>query len=114
MTAKIFSWFAAANSRVSRRFGDLTWLAFVLAQVADGSLTYIGIKALGSGVEANPLIGWSIAATGAPLAIVGAKSFALACGMVLHLRAMHRVIAVLTAVYLAASVWPWAVVLWPH
>ena len=85
----------------------------MLAQVADGSLTYLGIKAFGASVEANPLLAWYISVCGATLAIVGAKTFAVACGTVLHLRAMHAAIAVLTAVYLAASVWPWAVLLWP-
>ena len=93
------------------RLGNLVWLAFVLAQVADGSLTYVGIKTFGASIEANPLLSWYIAAGGATLTIVGAKVFAVACGAILHLRAMHSAIAVLTVVYFIASVWPWTVVL---
>ena len=89
------------------------WLVFVLAQVADGSLTYLGIKTLGTAIEANPLLAWYMTAGGATVAIVGAKLFALACGIVLHLRAMHGVMALLTVLYVAASLGPWAVVLWP-
>ena len=93
--------------------GSIVWLAFVLTQVADGSLTYLGIKTFGAAIEANPLLSWYMAVGGVTLAIVAAKTFAVACGAVLHLRAMHGAIAILTAVYLAASVGPWAVLLWP-
>ena len=75
-------------------------------------MTYIGIKTFGTAVEANPLLCWYIVAGGATLAIVGAKLFALACGAVLHLRAMHGVMALLTATYVAMSLWPWTVLLW--
>lgn len=111
--ATLFPSLVGPKPAIAPRLGDLIWLAFVLAQVADGSLTYVGLKTFGTAVEANPLLGWSIAAAGGTLAIIGAKMFALACGAVLHLRAMHRVIAILTAVYVAASVWPWSIVLWP-
>jgi Domain of unknown function (DUF5658) len=100
------------NPRVRPRLEGLVWLAFVVAQVADGSLTYLGIKTFGTAIEANPLLSWYIAVGGVTTTIVGAKAFAVACGAVLHLRAMHGAIAVLTLVYLAASVWPWTVLLW--
>lgn len=89
------------------------WTAFVLAQVADGSLTYLGIRIFGPTIEANPLLAWYMAIGGATFAIVAAKIFALACGAILHLRAMHGAIALLTALYVAASVGPWALLLWP-
>jgi uncharacterized protein DUF5658 len=103
---------AFIHPSASRHFGSLAWFAFVLAQVADGSLTYLGIKTYGAAIEANPLLSWYIAVGGVPTALVGAKAFALACGAVLHLRAMHVAVAVLTVVYLAASVWPWTLLLW--
>jgi hypothetical protein len=82
-------------------------------QVADGALTYVGLATLGTHVEANPLLAWCIAASGVTVPIVGAKAFALACGALLHLQAMHGVVAVLTAFYVAAALWPWTIVLWP-
>jgi Domain of unknown function (DUF5658) len=88
------------------------WFAFVLTQIIDGVLTYIGISTFGPHVEANPLLSWYIAATGVTLAVIGAKLFALGCGAVLHLLARHGCIAVLTAFYVAAALWPWAVVFW--
>jgi Domain of unknown function (DUF5658) len=93
------------------QFANVIWIAFVLTQIFDGLLTYIGISTLGPTVEANPVLSWYIAATGVTLAVIGAKLFALGCGAVLHLLARHGCIAVLTGLYLAAALWPWAVVL---
>jgi uncharacterized protein DUF5658 len=94
------------------QFANVIWIAFVLTQIFDGLLTYIGISTLGPNVEANPVLSWYIAATGVTLTVIGAKLFALGCGAVLHLLARHGCIAVLTGLYVAAALWPWAVVLW--
>lgn len=87
--------------------GDLVLLAFILAQAADGALTYLGIATFGSAIEGNPLLAWGIGAVGTGTALFIAKIFAVICGATLHLRSMHRTIAALTLVYLAAAVWPW-------
>jgi Domain of unknown function (DUF5658) len=89
-------------------FGKGVLLLFVLTQVADGVFTYFGIKTFGAAIEGNPLVAWYVAAYGAGIAIVGAKGFAVACGITLHLRAMHRTIGALTIVYLTAALWPWS------
>ena len=88
-------------------FGDGILLAFILAQAADGAFTYLGV-ATGSAVEGNPLVAWSIAMFGAGVAVVGAKTMAIACGATLHMQAMHRTIGLLTILYLAAAVLPWS------
>jgi len=95
---------------VTRRsiFGDAVLLVFILAQVADGVFTYIGVSRFGTVIEGNPLLGWYIAMFGAGAAVIGAKSFAVACASTLHLRAMHRTIGVLAIIYLAAAVLPWS------
>jgi hypothetical protein len=90
------------------RFGDGVLLVFILAQVADGLFTYVGIKTFGAAIEGNPLVAWYVATFGAGIAIIGAKGLAVACGAALHLRAMHRTIGVLTIMYLSAAVWPWS------
>jgi len=95
------------------RLGDVTWVAFVAAQVTDGALTYVGIRAFGPSIEGNPLLAWLIAVAGAGLALFGAKTFALGCGTVLHLHGMHRSLAVLTTVYVGTALWAWIIVLWP-
>jgi hypothetical protein len=92
-------------------FGDAAFLAFVVAQVSDGLLTYLGIIAFGIGIEANPLVAWYAGSYGIGVSIVSIKLFAITCGAVLHLNAMHRTLSALTLVYAAVAVWPWTRVL---
>src|SRR5258706_15358152 len=94
-------------------FGKGVLLVFILTQVADGLFTYLGIKTFGAAIEANPLVAWYVAVYGAGIAVVGAKGFAVACGIALHMRAMHRTIGALTLVYVTAALWPWSVVFPP-
>jgi hypothetical protein len=101
------------NLLPSARAGNMTWIAFVIAQVSDGALTYVGISTFGPGIEANPLLAWLIAVSGLGSAILGAKAFALGCGTLLHLQGMHRALAALTAVYAGFAVCQWIAVLWP-
>jgi Domain of unknown function (DUF5658) len=91
-------------------FGKGVLLLFILTQVADGLFTYLGIKTFGTAIEANPLVAWYVAAFGVGIAVIGAKGFAVACAMALHLRAMHRTIGALTLVYVTAALWPWSLV----
>lgn len=91
-------------------FGKGVLVVFILTQVADGLFTYLGIKTFGTAIEANPLVAWYVAVYGAGLALFGAKAFAVACGIGLHLRAMHRTIGALTLVYVTAALWPWSLV----
>ena len=92
-------------------FGDAVLLVFILAQLADGVFTYIGIATFGTAVEGNPLLAWYVAMFGAGAALIGAKSVAVACASTLHLRAMHRTVGVLAVIYLAAAVLPWSWIL---
>jgi hypothetical protein len=89
-------------------FGGLMLLAFSSVQVADGYFTYLGVRAYGVTIEANPLIAWYIGAFGPATALVGAKTLAVACGLVLYLAARHRAIGLLTLGYLGVSIWPWS------
>ncbi len=95
--------------RASRRYvGDVVMVGFIAAQLLDGVLTYCGVRALGSSVEANPLIRVAIAASGVGAGIGTAKVFALALGFVLHLRHIHGAVALLTALYVVGAILPWA------
>lgn len=87
--------------------------AFIVAQVLDGALTYVGVSLYGVQIEANPVLTWYMVAIGPAAALVGAKAFAVGCGYVLHQRSRHRVLGLLTIVYLLATVTPWSQVLWP-
>jgi hypothetical protein len=88
-------------------FGNAAIMLFLLAQGADGALTYVGVNMLGPGVEGNPLLATLIVSLGVTPALVGAKALASALGIALHLLGVHRVVAALTAVYAAGAVIPW-------
>ncbi len=90
------------------RFGDLVIIAFLLSQAADGVLTYVGVRTMGMGIEGNPLMTSLMAALGEAPALAWAKLAAATFGMVLHLTGVHRVVAMLTAYYVAAALLPWA------
>lgn len=94
-------------------FGNLVFVAFVAAQVCDGVLTYHGVARFGPQIEANPVLAWYVYAFGAGAALLGAKIFAVLCGMGLHLLGMHRTVGLLTASYVGAALIPWIEVLWP-
>ena len=84
------------------------WLViFVLLQLADGVLTYAAIERFGASAEGNPILATWIMITGAVPALIGAKLLACACGGVLYATGVHRVLVVLSALYLFAAVMPW-------
>jgi uncharacterized membrane protein len=96
---------------VSRRFGDIVVVAFLLAQASDGVLTYVGVTQLGLGMEGNPLLGWLMASFGSAAVLAAAKAAASAFGVALHLCAVHRLVAALALFYFAVAVVPWIGVL---
>ena len=78
-------------------FGDFVVLAFLVVQALDGALTYVGLATIGHVVEGNPLVAGLMA------------SFGLGIG--LHLFGTHRLVALLTALYVAVAIVPWLAVL---
>ena len=92
-------------------FGDCALLAFLLAQACDGVFTYVGFATFGPGIEGNPLIASLMTSVGGGPAVLGVKVVAGFFGIVLHLTGVHRVVAALTCLYIAAAVVPWATVL---
>jgi hypothetical protein len=95
----------------SARFGNIVVIAFLIAQACDGVFTYVGVATYGARVEANPVVGWLIAALGSGAGVATAKAAAGAFGIVLHLVAVHRVVAALAIFYLAVAIVPWISVL---
>lgn len=89
------------------RFGDVVLVLFLICQVLDGALTYVGVVTFGRSIEANPLLEWLMGAVGEGTAVTGAKVLAGTCGIALHLTAVHRIVALLTLVYLGVAVIPW-------
>ena len=89
------------------RFGDLTVVGFVLMQCLDAVFTYLGISIWGPAIEANPLISSAMAAGGIVAGLGAAKGVAIGFGMLLHLRRVHNLVALLTAIYFTAAILPW-------
>jgi hypothetical protein len=89
-------------------FGDVVVVGFLIVQCLDGVLTYLGVSIWGPDIEANPLISSAIALAGPIPGLAGAKLVAIGFGIMLHLRRVHNVVALLTLVYLAVAILPWA------
>ncbi len=88
-------------------FGDLVVVAFVIVQSLDGVFTYLGVTIWGPGIEANPLISAAVATAGPATALTCAKLLAIGFGIVLHLRRVHNLVALLTAIYAGVAILPW-------
>lgn len=88
-------------------FGDLAVLAFLVVQGLDGVFTYVGLRCWGLGIEANPVVSSTVHAVGLGPGLATVKLVAVAFGIALHLRRVHNVVALLTAIYLAAAILPW-------
>jgi hypothetical protein len=89
------------------RFGDLAVIGFVLVQCLDAVFTYRGVSIWGPSIEANPLISSAMATAGVLVGLCAAKGVAIGFGMLLHLHRVHSLVALLTAIYLAAAILPW-------
>ena len=92
-------------------FANVVVVAFLIAQACDGVFTYVGVSLYGTRMEGNPLLAWLMETIGHGAALATAKGMAGAFGIALHLSAVHRVLAVLAAFYLAVAVLPWMAIL---
>jgi hypothetical protein len=98
------------NRTRESRFGNGVVVAFLAVQALDGVLTYVGLS-LGRAAEGNPLVGTMMAVFGLGPGLAGAKLVAGSLGIALHLFGTHRLIALLTAFYVAAAIMPWIALL---
>ena len=116
MTTPVLPWTSPASGRRlvpgDGSFAEAIWIAFVVVQALDGAMTFVGIHTFGTYIEANPLLAWYMAALGPALALLAAKLFAVACGIMLYVTARHRTLAVLALTYLVAAVGPWMHIFW--
>lgn len=92
-------------------FGNIALVVFLLAQVLDGALTYVGISVYGPQMEGNPLIGWLMANIGEGLGLATAKVTAGIFGILLHVSAVHKAVAMLALFYFGAAIVPWVAIL---
>jgi hypothetical protein len=88
-------------------FGNWAIVLFLVMQGLDGVFTYVGLAVYGPSIEANPLLGWLMHSFGAGPALAGAKLTAAGLGIILHLVAVHRAVALLTVLYACAAILPW-------
>jgi hypothetical protein len=93
------------------RFGDIALIAFLVAQLLDGTFTYVGVITFGLGAEANPVVAALMMHFGVGSGLLGAKVAAAALGLCLHLRAVHKTVACLAGFYYAVAVAPWSMIL---
>jgi hypothetical protein len=100
---------ALQRARAARltRFGNWAIVLFLVMQGMDGVFTYVGMTIYGPSIEANPLLGWLMHAFGTGPALAGAKLTAAGLGIILHLVAVHRAVALLTLLYACAAILPW-------
>jgi hypothetical protein len=92
----------------------VTLLLFLAAQGFDGLFTYAAVSAYGLHAEGNFVIATGMAIVGPAAALCGAKTVAVACGVFLYLRGMHRTLSLLTIVYGVAAIGPWLMVFLRH
>ena len=83
-------------------------------QCLDGAFTYLGVSIWGLGIEANPLISSAVTAAGLAAGLTAAKLVAVMFGIALHLRRVHNLVALLTAIYFAAAILPWTALFLTH
>ncbi|PYR13103.1 MAG: hypothetical protein DMG00_07655 [Acidobacteria bacterium] len=77
-------------------------LAFFAAQILDGMFTYVGV------------ISSAVAVAGLGAGLTGVKAVAIGFGMLLHLRRLHTLVALLTAIYVAIAILPWTAIFLFH
>lgn len=83
---------------------------FLLSQVLDGVLTYIGVSRLGIDVEMNAWLASAMQAVGPAPALLSAKTVSCLCGAFLYLTASYRPLAVAAGLHLGFAVVPWIVI----
>jgi len=89
-------------------------LLFLTAQGFDGLFTYTAVSAYGLHAEGNVLIATWMALVGPAAALFGAKTVAVACGIFLYGRGMHRTLSLLTVIYIVGAIGPWLMVFVRH
>jgi hypothetical protein len=88
----------------------LILIVFLLTQIFDGILTYTAVAWLGVVGEGNMLLATAMHVAGAGPVLLGAKSLAAMCGLLLYARGLHAVLGLLTGLYLLAAITPWLMV----
>ncbi len=102
-----FAGMTLAASLFMRPTPRLILIVFLLTQVFDGLLTYVAVAWLGVVGEGNLLLASAMSVAGTGPALLGAKSLAAGCGLLLHARGLHGVLGALTGLYILGAIAPW-------
>jgi hypothetical protein len=89
------------------RQAPLVLVIFFVTQLLDGWLTYWGVSQFGIGLEMNALLAATMHEVGPGAALVGAKSLACGCGVLLYVHAYWRSLAAMAGLCLGVAVIPW-------
>jgi hypothetical protein len=92
-------------------YGDIALVVFLVAQVLDGALTYLGVTLHGPQIEGNPVIAWLMDRMGEGPGLATAKITASFFGIVLHVTAVHKAVALLAVFYIVVAIVPWTIIL---
>ncbi|MGH9349973.1 MAG: DUF5658 family protein [Vicinamibacterales bacterium] len=94
-----------------RRQEVLVLAIFLAAQLLDGTLTYIGVHRFGIEAEGNVLLTTLMQAWGTGPALVAAKLFSSACGVILFVVSVYRLLAAVAGACIGFAVIPWVFML---
>ena len=102
-----------SSSRTTDRclFGDVALLVFLLAQVFDGILTYVGVRTFGLHAEGNPIVAWLMNVLGHGPGLTAAKVAAGSFGVALYASNVHKSVAALAVFYVVVAIAPWVIIL---
>ena len=92
-------------------FGNIVLIIFLLCQCLDGVFTYVGVTTINPDLEINPIVAYSMRIFGVGWTLITAKSLAGLIGIWLHLYEAHRIIALISGLYLGLAIIPWAIIL---
>ena len=80
---------------------------FLLTQLLDGWLTYWGVTRFGIELEMNGLLAATMHQVGPMAALLGAKTLACVCGLILYCHSYWRPLAAMAGLCLGVAVVPW-------
>jgi hypothetical protein len=86
-------------------------ILFLVVQACDGIFTYVAVRADGIAAEGNMVLATWMMLVGPAPTLFAAKLVAAACGVLLYVRGVHRVLALLTILYTLGAIGPWIFVL---
>lgn len=102
----ISRWLFQRWDRSNCLFGNIAIALFVIVQCLDAVFTYILITN-GVAFEGNPLVSWVMSLIGVGLALVVVKIIGIGLGIIIYRLAAHRMLIVVSVIYLIILMPTW-------